>query len=91
MWQNRDLTVRVDYSMFAQRPGKELEDFQNLTQLVPMGFGDGLLQFQRHRRESVTWGMYNNDSPTDAQKEPALRGGKMGRVAAHDAHHPLEQ
>jgi len=31
------LTVRVIFSLFAQRPGKELEDYQNLTQMLPMG------------------------------------------------------
>jgi predicted amidohydrolase YtcJ len=67
VWQDRELTVRVVYSMFAQRAGKELEDFQNLTQLVPMGFGDDMLRFNGIG-ESVTWGMYNNDNPSEAQK-----------------------
>jgi predicted amidohydrolase YtcJ len=67
VWQDRSLSVRVVYSMFAQRPGKELEDFKNLTQLVPQGFGDDMLRFNGIG-ESITWGMYNNDSPSDAQK-----------------------
>ena len=67
VWQNRDLSIRVNYSMFAQRAGKELEDFQTITQLTPMGYGDDLLRFNGIG-ESVTWGMYNNDSPTQAQK-----------------------
>ncbi len=37
VWQDRALTVRVIFSLFAQRPGKELEDYQNLTQMLPMG------------------------------------------------------
>jgi predicted amidohydrolase YtcJ len=68
VWQDRQLTLRVAYNIFAQRAGKELEDFQDLTQLMPMGFGDDLLRFNGIG-ESITWGMYNNDSPTDAQKE----------------------
>ena len=68
VWQDRALTVRVVYSLFAQRRGKELEDYQNLTQLLPMGFGDDMLRFNGIG-ENVTWGMYNNDNPTDAQKE----------------------
>lgn len=68
VWQDRALTVRVTYSLFAQRPGKELEDVQNLTQLLPMGFGDGMLRFNGVG-ENVTWGMYNNDNPTEAQKQ----------------------
>ncbi len=67
VWQGRALTVRVIYSMFAQRPAKELEDFQILTQLLPMGFGDDMLRFNGIG-ESVTWGMYNNDNPSEAQK-----------------------
>ncbi len=41
---------------------------QGLTQLLPMGFGDDMLRFNG-LGENVTWGMYNNDNPTDAQKE----------------------
>ncbi|MCC6473169.1 MAG: amidohydrolase [Burkholderiales bacterium] len=67
VWQDRALTMRVAYSMFAQRAGRELEDFRNLTQLLPMGFGDDMLRFNGIG-ESVTWGMYNNDSPSEAQK-----------------------
>jgi predicted amidohydrolase YtcJ len=68
VWQDRRLTVRVVFSLFAQRPGKELEDYQNLTQMLPMGFGDDMLRFNGIG-ENVTWGMYNNDNPTEAQKQ----------------------
>jgi predicted amidohydrolase YtcJ len=68
VWQDRRLTVRVIYSLFAQRRGKELEDYQTLTQLLPMGFGDDMLRFNGVG-ENVAWGMYNNDSPTEAQKQ----------------------
>jgi predicted amidohydrolase YtcJ len=68
VWQDRALTVRVIFSLFAQRPSKELEDYQNLTQMLPMGFGDDMLRFNGIG-ENVTWGMYNNDSPTEAQKQ----------------------
>jgi predicted amidohydrolase YtcJ len=68
VWQDRTLTVRVVYSLFAQRRGKELEDYQSMTQLLPMGFGDDWLRFNGIG-ENVAWGMYNNDNPSDAQKE----------------------
>ncbi len=68
VWHDRALTVRVVFSLFAQRPGKELEDYQNLTQMLPMGFGDDMLRFNGIG-ENVTWGMYNNDNPTEAQKQ----------------------
>ena len=68
VWQDRALTVRVVYSLFAQRRGKELEDVQAMTQMLPMGFGDDWLRFNGIG-ENVTWGLYNNDTPTDAQKQ----------------------
>jgi len=68
LWQDRALTVRVVYSLFAQRRGKELEDYQAVTQMLPMGFGDDWLRFNGIG-ENVAWGMYNNDAPTEAQKE----------------------
>ena len=68
LWQERALTLRVVYSLFAQRRGKELVDFEAATQMLPMGFGDDWLRFNGIG-ENVAWGMYNNDNPTDAQKE----------------------
>ena len=68
VWRERALTVRVRYSLSAPRRGHELEDFQALTQVLPMGFGDDWLRFNGIG-ENVTWGHYNNDSPTEAQKD----------------------
>ena len=36
--------------------------------MLPMGFGDEWLRFNGIG-ENVTWGMYNNDTPTEAQKD----------------------
>ena len=68
VWRDRELTVRVIYSLFAQRRGRELEDIQAMTQMLPMGFGDDWLRFNGIG-ENVTWGLYNNDTPTEAQKQ----------------------
>ena len=68
VWRDRTLTVRVIYSLFAQRRGKELEDIKELTAMLPMGFGDDMLRFNGIG-ENVAWAMYNNDAPTEAQKE----------------------
>jgi predicted amidohydrolase YtcJ len=68
VWRDRALTLRVRYSLCAPRRGHELEDFKDLTRVSPMGFGDDLLRFNG-LGESVTWGMYNNVTPSDAQKE----------------------
>jgi predicted amidohydrolase YtcJ len=72
VWRAHELPLRVVYSIFAPRPGHELEDFQATTQFLPMGIGDGWLNFNGIG-ECITWGMYNNDTPTDADKEAFYR------------------
>jgi predicted amidohydrolase YtcJ len=67
IWRQRALTLRVRYSLSAPRRGRELEDFKELTQVLPMGFGDDWLRFNGIG-ENVIWGLYNNDNPSDAQK-----------------------
>ncbi len=75
VWQEKKLTVRVAYSLFSQNAGRELEDYQALTQLTPMGMGDDMLRFIGVG-EAVTLGMYNNDKPTDKDKEEFYRAAK---------------
>jgi predicted amidohydrolase YtcJ len=78
-----ELTVRIAYSICAPRAEHELADLQLLTRFLPMKFGDrngphdgvGILQFNGIG-ERVTWGLYNNDSPTEAQKEEFYRVAK---------------
>ena len=45
LWRDKQLTVRVAYHLCAPKPGSELSDLQNLTQLLPPGFGDPMLHF----------------------------------------------
>ena len=68
LWREHGLTLRVRYSLSAPRRDQELEDFKALTQMRPMGFGDDWLRFNGIG-ENVTWGLYNNDNPGEAQKE----------------------
>ena len=68
MWREHGLTLRVRYSLSAPRGGRELDDFKELTAVLPMGSGDDWLRFNGIG-ENVTWGLYNNDKPGDAQKE----------------------
>lgn len=68
IWRAGGLTLRVRYSLCAPRRGHELADFKELTQVLPMGFGDDWLRFNGIG-ENVTWGMYNNDTPSEAQKD----------------------
>jgi predicted amidohydrolase YtcJ len=68
LWHNHQLSLRVRYSLCAPRANHELEDYENLLAMLPMGFGDDWLRFNGIG-ENVTWGMYNNDQPTAADKE----------------------
>ena len=45
LWRDKQLTVRVAYHLCSPKPGSELADVQNLTQLLPPGFGDSMLHF----------------------------------------------
>jgi predicted amidohydrolase YtcJ len=45
LWRDKALSVRVAYHLCAPKPGSELTDLQNLTQLLPPGFGDSMLHF----------------------------------------------
>lgn len=60
------LTLRVRYSLCAPRPGFEREDYARITQRLPMGAGDDWFRFNGIG-ECVTWGLYNNDHPSEAQ------------------------
>src|SRR6516162_9540348 len=62
VWRDRQMTVRVAYALNGQTAGKEFEEYQNLTRLLPMGFGDDFLKFNGIG-ERITFGMYNNDNP----------------------------
>jgi predicted amidohydrolase YtcJ len=67
LWREKALTLRVAYSVFAQKPGAELQEFRELTQMLPMGFGDDMLKFNG-LGERVTLAMYNNNFPDEAAK-----------------------
>jgi len=75
VWRNGQLSVRVSYSLFSQKRGKELEEFKELAQMTPAGFGDDWLRFNGVG-ERVTFGMYNNDAPTEADKEQLYAAAK---------------
>jgi len=72
VWRDRALTIRVTYSLCAPRRDHEFADFEALTAMLPMGFGDDWLRFNGIG-ENVTWGMYNNDAPSETQKEQLYR------------------
>lgn len=71
LWRGRQLSLRVAYSLFAQNAGAELAEYRDLTQLMPMGFGDDMLRFNGIG-ERVTIAMYNNNRPDAATRERFL-------------------
>lgn len=68
VWRGGQMTVRVAFALNGQTQGKEFEEYQDLTQLLPMGFGDDMLKFNGIG-ERITWDMNNNAKPTAAQKD----------------------
>ncbi len=68
VWRDGDLSVRINFSYFAQKKGQELAEFKELTQLLSQGLGDDMLRFNGIG-ERVTFNMYNNDQPTQADKD----------------------
>ena len=68
VWRRKAMTVRVAYALCSQTAGTEFAELKQLTTLLPMGFGDDMLRFNGVG-ERITFAMYNNDRPTDADKE----------------------
>jgi predicted amidohydrolase YtcJ len=68
VWRQHELTVRVAYSLCGITPGNEFEELKDLTQMLPMGFGDGMLRFNGIG-ERITWAMNNNNQPNADERE----------------------
>jgi predicted amidohydrolase YtcJ len=68
IWRQHQLTLRIAYSLCGPTPGNEFEELKSLTQMLPQGFGDDMLKFNGIG-ERVTWGMNNNDHPTEDARE----------------------
>ena len=68
VWRQGQLTIRVAYALCGNNAGAEFEEFKNLTQLLPMGFGDDMLKFNG-LGERITAAMNNNNRPGATDKE----------------------
>jgi hypothetical protein len=68
VWRDREMTVRVTYTLNGQTPGREFDELRSLTALLPMGFGDGMLRFNG-LGERITIAMNNNNNPSQADKD----------------------
>ena len=64
----KKLKLRVRYHICAPRRGRELEDFSNIVFKSNLLVQSSTLKFIGIG-ENVTWSMYNNDDPTDEQKD----------------------
>ena len=68
VWRQGQLTVRVAYTLCGNNVGAEFEEYKNLTQFLPMGFGDSMLKFNG-LGERITAAMNNNNKPNATDKE----------------------
>lgn len=58
LWKHDELPIRVAYRMMSQNRGRELEDQQALTALLPQSLGDDMLKFNGFG-EVLQWDMYD--------------------------------
>ena len=69
VWRDRQLTVRVAYSLCGMTDGSEFQEYQQYLAMMPQGFGDDMLRFNGIG-ERITWAMNGiNGIPPDADKE----------------------
>jgi predicted amidohydrolase YtcJ len=58
LWRRNELPIRVAYRMMSQNRGRELEDQQQHTALLPQSLGDNMLKFNGFG-EVLLWDMYD--------------------------------
>jgi hypothetical protein len=56
VWRDRELTIRVAYSLCGMTDGSEFAEYQNYLAMMPQGFGDDMLKFNGIG-ERITWAM----------------------------------
>ena len=68
VWHDRQLTLRVAYSLCGMTDGSEFAEYQNYLAMMPQGFGDDMLHFNGIG-ERITWAMNGiNGIPPEADK-----------------------
>ena len=65
------LNLKIRFTICAPRRGSELTDFQQITSKLTTSETDIETENLKFNGlgENVTWGMYNNDAPTQAEKQ----------------------
>jgi len=67
-WHDRQLTLRVAYSLCGMTDGSEFAEYQNYLAMMPQGFGDDMLHFNGIG-ERITWAMNGiNGIPPETDK-----------------------
>ena len=68
VWHDRQLTLRIAYSLCGMTDGSEFAEYQNYLAMMPQGFGDDMLHFNGIG-ERVTWAMNGiNGIPPETDK-----------------------
>jgi len=68
VWRDRQMTVRIAYSVCGMTDGSEFAEYQNYLAIMPQGFGDDMLHFNGIG-ERITWAMNGiNGIPPEADK-----------------------
>jgi predicted amidohydrolase YtcJ len=68
LWRDREMTVRVAYHLSAPKPGSELADLKDLTQMLPQNFGDDMLHFNGPG-EILVWSVWTDGDITADARE----------------------
>ena len=66
---DKAMTVRVAYNLFAQKKGAELQDYQRWTDLVEYGDGDALLRMNG-AGENLAWSAADFENFLEPRPEP---------------------
>jgi hypothetical protein len=69
VWRDRQLTVRVAYSICGFNPPHEAEEYKKYLGLMPMGYGDDMMHFNGIG-EQIVWAINNvqNPKPEDLER-----------------------
>ncbi|HEX5227744.1 MAG TPA: amidohydrolase [Bryobacteraceae bacterium] len=68
VWRDRQLTVRVSYTICGFNPPHEFDEYQKYLGLMPMGFGDDMMHFNGIG-EQIVWAINNVVKPDAADLE----------------------
>src|SRR6185436_16204099 len=68
VWHDRQLTVRVTYTICGFNPPNEVEEYQKFLGLMPMGYGDDMMHFNGIG-EQIVWAINNVEKPGPADLE----------------------